>query len=310
MARRGRRQGHPVHGWLILDKPQGMTSTAALGAVKRLVKPQKAGHAGTLDPLATGVLPIAFGEATKTVPYVMDGDKGYEFRVRFGAETNTDDAEGEIRATSERRPETEEIEAALPRFIGTIEQVPPAFSAIKVGGERAYDLAREGAEVALAPRAVEIYELTLIERPDPDHAILRMTCGKGTYVRALARDLARALGTCGHVDQIRRTQVGPFLLAHAITLDHLLRLADRAPDQAPIHSVATALDDIPALAVSEAEASRLRQGQSLSLLRRSDLARTDGLESGDLVCAMAGDQLVAIANYEAGELRPLRVLNL
>ena len=208
MARR--RKGQAVSGWLIFDKPQGMTSTKAVSRLKRLYDAAKAGHAGTLDPLATGILPIAFGEATKTVPFVMDGIKAYRFTVRFGAETDTDDAEGKITATSERRPTRAEIEAALPHFTGEITQVPPRYSALKVEGARAYDLARDEEDFELAPRTVVIDRLDLVEHPDPDHCVLEAECGKGTYVRALARDLGRALHCLGHVEVLRRTRVGFF----------------------------------------------------------------------------------------------------
>ncbi|MEX1060830.1 MAG: tRNA pseudouridine(55) synthase TruB, partial [Methyloceanibacter sp.] len=208
MARR--RKGLPVHGWLIFDKPQGMTSTQAVARVKRLYEAAKAGHAGTLDPLATGVLPIALGEATKTVPFVVEGSKEYRFTVRLGAETNTDDAEGKVVATSDRRPTRAEIEAKLPDFTGEIDQVPPRFSALKVDGARAYDLAREEEDFELAPRRVSIAKLDLVDHPDTDHCVLEARCGKGTYVRALARDLGRALGSFGHVEALRRTRVGGF----------------------------------------------------------------------------------------------------
>ena len=199
-----------MHGWLVLDKPVGMTSTHAVSVVKRLFQAKRAGHAGTLDPLASGLLPIALGEATKTVPFVMDGRKIYRFTVRWGEERDTDDAEGRVAATSAERPSADAIRALLPRFTGTIEQVPPRFSAVKIEGERAYDLARDGEVVELAPRPVEIHRLELVETPDPDHAVFAAECGKGTYVRALARDMGRALGCLGHVAALRRTAVGPF----------------------------------------------------------------------------------------------------
>ena len=206
MARQ--RKGLPIHGWLILDKPQGMTSTKAVGRVRHLFGAAKAGHAGTLDPLATGVLPIAFGEATKTVPFAVEGNKVYRFTVRFGASTDTDDAEGKVMATSDKRPSSEEIAEMLPRFTGEIVQVPPRYSALKVAGERAYDLAREDQAFELAPRPAFIDSLKLIERPDADHCVIEAECGKGTYIRALARDLGEALGTLAHVAALRRTRVG------------------------------------------------------------------------------------------------------
>ncbi len=208
MARR--KKGNPVHGWVVLDKPLGMTSTQAVGAVRRLFEAQKAGHAGTLDPLATGILPIALGEATKTVPFAVDGEKAYRFSVRFGVETDTDDAEGKVVRTAERLPSAEEIADVLADFTGEISQVPPAFSAIKVDGERAYDLARSGEEVVLEPRWIVVEDLRLIGMPDTATAMLEAECGKGTYVRALARDMGRALGSAAHVIGLRRTRVGGF----------------------------------------------------------------------------------------------------
>ena len=214
-----------VHGWIALDKDVGRTSTEAVAAVKRLFRAKKAGHAGTLDPLASGVLPVALGEATKTVPFVMDGRKTYRFTVRWGTETDTDDAEGRARNTSQARPSADSIRAALPAFTGTIAQVPPSYSALKIEGERAYDLARQGEQVLLAARPVEIHRLSLIEAPDADHAVLEAECGKGTYVRAIARDLGRALGCLGHVESLRRNCVGPFSESKAVTLAQLAKLA-------------------------------------------------------------------------------------
>ncbi|MGD9502246.1 MAG: tRNA pseudouridine(55) synthase TruB, partial [Methyloceanibacter sp.] len=216
-----RRKGLSVNGWLVFDKPKGMTSTQAVSRVKRLYQAAKAGHAGTLDPLATGVLPIAFGEATKTVPFAVEGSKEYRFTVRFGAETDTDDADGKVVARSEMRPSRAEIEARLPDFTGDIEQVPPRYSALKVEGARAYDLAREEEEFELLPRRVSIAWLRLGDHPDADRAVLEARCGKGTYVRAIARDLGRALRCYGHVEELRRTRVGPFGEDEAVTLASL-----------------------------------------------------------------------------------------
>ena len=268
MARR--RKGSPVHGWLIFDKPEGMNSTRAVGLVKSLYDAAKAGHAGTLDPLATGVLPIALGEATKTVPFVVEGSKVYRFTVRFGIETNTDDAEGKVTASSDRRPSSPEIEATLPRFTGEIIQVPPRFSALKVEGARAYELARDEEQFELEPRPVSIARLTLVAHPDKDHCILETECGKGTYVRALARDLGRALGSHGHVAALRRTRVGPFGEDRAVSVERLEALAsDRDDLVAALEPVEIALRGIPALAVSAADAARLRRGQPV-LLRGRD----------------------------------------
>jgi tRNA pseudouridine55 synthase len=305
-----RRGGRAIHGWLIVDKPAGMSSNATVGAVRRLTGAAKVGHGGTLDPMATGVLPIALGEATKTVAYVMDGTKGYRFAVRWGEARNTDDAEGDVTTTSDVRPGRDEIEAVLPEFVGDIEQVPPAFSAIKVDGQRAYKLARADKEVALEPRTVVIERLELAEMPDPDHAVFDVRCGKGTYMRALARDLALRLGTVGHVAALRRTRVGPFTLDDAISLEQLEGFRHSAPSEKFLLPVETVLDDIPALALTEAEARRMRNGQAVSLLRVARRATLSGISQGATVCAMAEGKMVALARVEGGEVRPVRVLNL
>ncbi|HER35616.1 MAG TPA: tRNA pseudouridine(55) synthase TruB [Halothiobacillaceae bacterium] len=307
----GRRsKGAPIHGWVVLDKPSGMTSTAAVGAVRRRAGAAKAGHAGTLDPLATGVLPIALGEATKTVPFLVDARKCYRFTVRWGVATTTDDAEGTVQEASDNRPERSQIEAALPRFIGAIRQTPPAFSAIHVAGRRAYDLARQGTPPELPPRTVFVATLRLMDIADRDHATFEAECGKGTYVRSLARDLARELGTLGHLVALRRTRVGPFGEDRAISLDELGENGQSAPALRHLLPVETALDDIPALAVTDREAGRLRNGQTISLLRKTDLDRIGAFEDGDTVLATTGGQPVALTRYAAGEIRPFRVLNL
>jgi tRNA pseudouridine55 synthase len=308
MARK--RRGQPVHGWVLLDKPYGMTSTAAVAAVRRIFDANKAGHGGTLDPLATGVLPIALGEATKTVAFVMSGEKSYRFTLRWGEARSTDDAEGKVTATSDRRPSRAEIEAALPRFIGEIEQVPPAFSAIRIDGERAYDLARAGEAVALAARTVTIHDFRLLDEPDRDHARFAVICGKGTYMRSLARDLALALGTVGHIAALRRTAVGRLGESRAISLESLKSLGHSAAASGQLLPVETVLDDIPALALTDAEALRLRSGQSVGLLKLSDRERLGLIKSGDLVCAMSGGKPVALARWDAGDLRPVRVLHI
>jgi tRNA pseudouridine55 synthase len=306
MARR--RKGDPIHGWLVFDKPQGMTSTQAVSKVRYLYGAQKAGHAGTLDPLATGVLPIAFGEATKTVPFAVDGDKQYRFTVCFGTATDTDDAEGTIVARSEVRPTRAEIEAALPRFTGEISQVPPRYSALKVDGARAYDLAREEQDFELAARPALIESLKLIAMPDPDHCVIETRCGKGTYVRALARDLGEALGTRAHVTELRRTRVGPFDEEAAISLAKLEELGHSAAGREALLSVLqpveTALDDIPALAISGQDAARLKRGQPV-LLRGRDAPILNGP-----VYATSRGSLVAVGEVSQGELRPTRVFNL
>jgi len=313
MARK--RRGRPVHGWLVVDKPQGMTSTQVLGKVRWLVGAEKAGHGGTLDPIATGVLPIAFGEATKTVGYAMDGTKVYRFLARWGEERSTDDRAGEITATSDVRPSDAEIEAALPGFTGEIDQVPPQYSAIKIDGERAYDLARAGETIEFEHRTVRVDRLTLLARPDADHAEFEVVCGKGTYMRSLARDIGRALGCFGHVEELRRLAVGRFTLERAISLDELAALGQGAALEDHLLPIETALDDIPALALTEAEAHRMRQGQAVALLRRQDLERLEELieacGDGDaVVLATSGGRPVALARLEGAELRPVRVLNI
>jgi len=310
----GRKKGLPLNGWLVLDKPAGMTSTQALGKVRWLLNAQKAGHGGTLDPMATGILPLAFGEATKTVPFAMDGEKTYHFQVRWGEQRSTDDAEGEVVATAPGRPTREAILAALPKFIGNITQTPPAVSAIKVDGERAYDLVRAGEVVELKPRQVDVYAFRLLNQPDADHADFEVECGKGTYMRALARDLALTLGTLGHISALRRLRVGPFTLENAIPLDKIASMSENARAEELLLPVMTALADIPALAISADEAQRLRLGQRLSFVPKSEWPRLEVLpqdvRQGECpVLAMCGDDAVAIAEIVAGELRTVRVLH-
>jgi tRNA pseudouridine55 synthase len=305
MARRSK--GRPINGWLIVNKAQGITSTEVVARVKRITGAQKVGHGGTLDPLATGVLPIALGEATKTVAYVMDATKSYRFTVRFGEARDTDDAEGEVVGRSDLRPTDAEVEQALAAFVGSIMQRPPSFAAIKVQGERAYDLARRGEAVTLEPRAVQVEALELVARPDPDHAEFELVCGKGAYVRAIARDLGEALGCFGYVSALSRTRVGPFPLEEAITLDALEQLvADESLPQALV-SVATALAGIPALAVTEPQALRLRSGQRIRVAPRSF---GDAPDDGSTIKVTQGGDLVALARLDGGELSPVRVFNL
>lgn len=310
-----KRKGIPLNGWLVLDKPLGLTSTQALGKVRWLLKAQKAGHGGTLDPLASGILPIALGEATKTVAYVMDATKRYAFTVKWGEQTSSDDAEGQVVATSPHRPSVEEINAALPQFLGSLSQIPPAFSALKVDGERAYDLARAGEEVSLAARQVQVDAFTLIRIPDSDHADFEVTCGKGTYIRSLARDLAVALGTVGHVVKLRRLQVGRFSLENAISLDELEQKVQNTPAEKLLLSIETALDDIPALAISQEEAQRLRLGQRISLLQMSHRDRLMALPEtvrqglAPLVATLDGKAL-ALGEMAAGEFRIVRLFNI
>jgi tRNA pseudouridine55 synthase len=308
-AKQQKSKKRDVHGWIVLDKPVGMTSTHAVAVIKRLFAAKRAGHAGTLDPLASGCLPIALGEATKTVPFVVDSRKTYLFTVRWGEERDTDDAEGRVVAKSDNRPEAAAIKAALPRFTGMIEQIPPRFSAVKIQGERAYDLARDGETVELAPRAVSIHRLELVEMPDADHGVFSAECGKGTYVRSLARDLGRVLGVFGHVCALRRGRVGPFGEADMISLEPLESLCHRAAAGEGyladvLLPIETALDDIPALAVSPADAARLQRGQAV-LLRGRDAAIFRGI-----VAVTCGGGIVAIAEIDRGEIVPKRVFNL
>ncbi|WP_454683758.1 tRNA pseudouridine(55) synthase TruB [Ancylobacter moscoviensis] len=305
-APKKRRPKRDIDGWVLLDKPIGMTSTQAVGAVKWLFSAKKAGHAGTLDPLASGCLPIALGEATKTVPFVMDGRKVYRFTVRWGIETDTDDSEGQAVVTSELRPAREAILAVLEDFRGEIEQVPPAFSALKINGERAYDLARDGVEVQLAARTVVIHSLELIEQPDADHAVFEAECGKGTYVRSLARDFGRALGTRGHISALRRTRVGTFAEEELIPLARLREMSEAMDDAAPMQAlrpVEIGLDSLPSLRVSPAEASRLAHGQPI-ILRGRDAPILEGP-----VAITAGGRLVALGEAEAGEIHPKRIFH-
>jgi tRNA pseudouridine55 synthase len=304
-----KREKRDVHGWVVLDKPVGMTSTHAVAVVKRLFTARRAGHAGTLDPLASGCLPIALGDATKTVPFVMDGRKAYRFTVRWGEERDTDDAEGRLVRTSDLRPSPDAVAALLPRYVGDIEQVPPRFSAIKIEGERAYDIARDGETVELKPRIVTIARLALVEARDPDHAGFEAECGKGTYIRSLARDLGRALGCFGHVSALRRSAVGPFAEADMISLERLEALCHRAAAGEASFAdallpVATALDDIPALAVSRADAARLQRGQAV-LMRGRDAP----IVRGTVYCTASGN-LIALAELDRGEIVPKRVFNL
>lgn len=297
-----RKKGRPVSGWIILDKPVGITSTFAVSKVRRLLDAQKAGHAGTLDPLASGILPLALGEATKTVPYVMDGEKRYLFTVRWGIQTSTDDTEGEAIATSPVRPHEEAILAALPAFVGTIEQVPPSFSAKRVDGERAYDLARDGELVELEPSTITIHDLTYLGSPDADLALFEAYCGKGTYVRAIARDLGRALGTRGHVTSLRRTQVGPFGEHNCVSLEQLQAMESPQDCDAFLTPMADALGDLHEIQVSSGDAARLRRG--MSLLVRGPSAPAHGKEA----YAMDGGELVAIGVMDYGKFLPRRVI--
>ncbi|MCK5424879.1 MAG: tRNA pseudouridine(55) synthase TruB [Emcibacter sp.] len=302
MARK--RKGIKLDGWLVIDKPLGMGSTQVVGKCRWLTKAQKVGHGGTLDPLATGILPIAFGEATKTIPFIMDARKTYEFTVTFGEARATDDGEGEVTETSDIRPNEAEILAALPDFIGRITQVPPIYSAVKIDGKRAYDLARAGVEVKIKSREVDIFSLDLISY-DGQRAALRVDCGKGTYVRSLARDLAKKLDTVGYVSALRRTRVGAFDLKLSISLEKLEELSHSAPPETWILPVVTVLDDILALAVTEEQAKLLSHGQKLAV--------SDHLAPG-IIRVMTGTRLVALCEVEITPentiIKPVRVFNI
>lgn len=298
MARK--RKGRDLSGWLVVDKPAGMTSTAMANKVRWALQARKAGHAGTLDPAATGVLAVALGEATKTVPYITDALKAYAFGVRFGAATNTDDAEGEVIARSDLRPTDAEIKAALGAFVGEIMQVPPRFSAVKIDGERAYKLARDGADFEVAARALWVEELLLTDRPDPDTAVLEMTCGKGGYVRAIARDLGEALGCLGHVTWLRRLWSGPFEASEGISLSQIEALAQDPALEAYLRPLEEGLEDLPRVTCDAAAAARLRNGNPAMVIG-SDI------DYGEECWAALDGKAVAVGRYKAGELHPSRV---
>ena len=308
-----RKKGNPVHGWVILDKPLGMTSTQAVGAVRRIFDAQKAGHAGTLDPMATGILAIALGEATKTVPFAMDAQKTYRFTATWGESRDSDDAEGKVTGTCDQRPTRDEIEAMLPRFTGPLSQTPPVYSAIKVQGERAYDLARDGEEVVLEPRPVQVFEARLVEAKT-DTALFEIRCGKGTYVRSWVRDIALALGTLGHVSTLRRTRSGGWDEKDAVGLDTLTPFMHSPAAFGYLRPLSTALDGIPALAVSGPDTVRIRSGNPI-LIRANLFAKMkDGFGDGELsgltVFLKEEDgSPVALAEIAEGELRPFRVFN-
>lgn len=309
MGRRRKPAADAPNGWVIVDKPAGMTSTDVSNVVKRMSLGAKCGHGGTLDPMATGLLPIALGGATKTVPYAMDGRKTYRFTVRWGIATETDDAEGAVIQTSDVRPDEAAIQAALPAFIGRIRQTPPRYSAIKVDGKRAYDLARTDTAFELQARDIDIMRFELAEMPDEDHAIFNVESGKGAYMRSLARDIGVAVGSLGHIAALRRTRVGPFRLDQAHELEYLKslgRINNACPALLPVK---TALDDIPALAVSDSEAADFRNGRTIRLLRKGDLARIDGLGEGDELRVEQRGALVGVARLNGVEVKPERVLN-
>jgi tRNA pseudouridine55 synthase len=305
----GRRGGRPIHGWLIIDKPAGMTSATVIAIVRRLTGAAKAGHGGTLDPLATGVLPVALGEATKTVAYVMDGAKTYVFTVRWGEKRDTDDRDGATTAVSDVRPDADAIKAALPRFTGSIEQVPPDYSAVKVGGRRAYALARGDEALDLQPREGFIEDIALIDQPDADHATFRVSSGKGVYMRSLARDIAAALGTLGHVSALRRLRVGPFDEDRALPLADAREMDGETILAQHLLPIGTALSGVPAVSLTEAEARRLQHGQAIASLPVASRSHADGLRRDAVIYATAAGRPVALAQIKGSEIRPLRILN-
>ena len=306
-----KKKGEIVDGWVCLDKPFEMGSTEAVSRIRRLFDAQKAGHAGTLDPLASGILPIALGEATKTVPMMMEAQKVYRFTINWGVSTDSVDREGEIIGRSDVRPTVDQVKAALPAFVGEIDQTPPRFSAIKVDGARAYDLARDGVEFELPSRRVTIHSAEVSGAPDADHVEITIRTGKGVYVRSLARDLAAVLGAEGHVSALRRERVGPFSTQNAVTLDSLEEMVHRGAASEGLLAVATALDDIPELAVNEQDAFSLRQGRPIVLLPRQVETLKGRLSDGSrTVSAFQGQTLVALCQLRAGRLEPDRVFNL
>ena len=313
-----RKKGDDISGWVVLDKAEDISSTQAVSAVRRVFNAQKAGHSGTLDPLASGVLPIALGEATKTVPWLMEAQKEYVFTIRWGVSTATQYREGEPTAQSDVRPTREALTEALGGFIGEIEQVPPQFSAVKIDGERAYDLARAGEEVELQPRQVVVHEAEITATESADFVTIRVRCGKGFYIRALVRDLAAKLGAEGHVWRLRRTAVGPFREAQSVTLDDLQVLGQKGAASERLYPVETALDDIPALAINGEDAFKLRQGRPIVLLphvvetlkpkfRDRTIA---GQDASRAALALFQGKAVALGDVRAGQFKPTRVFHL
>ena len=307
----GKRPKNKVDGWVILDKPLGVTSTQAVGIVRRAFGAAKAGHSGTLDPLASGILPIALGEATKTIPYVMDASKDYDFTIAWGSETTTDDTEGEITVTHDRRPSKDDVNNILPTFIGRIQQVPPIFSAIKVDGKRAYDMARNDEQVELKARDADIFALTCHQH-DETASTFSVTTGKGVYVRSLGRDIARGLGTAGHIQTLRRCRVGPFALDRSISLDFFQKMDNSAEAFKALHPVMTALDDIPALAITEHDAERLRRGQKIVIDAMGETQSVDQHDEADdvVMTAQCDGQLIALVTCRGHTASPSRVFNL
>lgn len=295
-----KRKGRDISGWLVVDKPAGLTSTAVVNKVRWAFDAKKAGHAGTLDPDATGVLAVALGEATKTVPYITDALKAYEFTVRFGQATRTDDAEGDVIASSDQRPADDDIKEALHQFVGDIMQVPPQFSAVKIDGERAYKRARDGEDMEIAPRPLFVEELTLLDRPDPDHAVLMLVCGKGGYVRSIARDLGEALGCLGHVLKLRRIWSGPFEAEDGLSLEQIDAMARTPELDGHLKPLQEGLADLPELTCTAEAAVKLRNGNPAMVI-------ASGIEYGDECWASCDGVPVAVGRYKSGELHPSRV---
>lgn len=296
-----KRKGRDISGWLIIDKPAGITSTAVVNKVRWAMDAKKAGHAGTLDPEATGVLAVALGEATKTVPYITDALKCYEFSVRLGQATNTDDTEGEVTATSETRPSDDDIKAALGGFVGDIQQIPPKFSAVKIDGQRAYKLARDGEDVEIAPRPLFVESLVMNDRPDADHVLLEMVCGKGGYVRSIARDLGETLGCHGHVQWLRRVWSGPFEASDGISIEEIDAKAKSGQLDAYLNPLEIGLEDLPQVTTNQEGATRIRNGNPGIAFAKDDV------EYGDECWASLDGQAVAIGRFKGGELHPSKV---
>ncbi|QNT77702.1 tRNA pseudouridine(55) synthase TruB [Entomobacter blattae] len=303
-----RRRGEDIHGWLVVDKPLNISSAAVVGQLQKYFNAKKVGHGGTLDPLASGLLPIAFGRATKTVPYVMDGLKTYRFTLKMGEARDTDDAEGKVIAVSDKRPSDHDLHKALENFQGTIMQIPPIYSALKVGGKRAYALARAGQELDMVARPAYIDSFKLIERLTADLAVFEVVSGKGVYMRALARDIAKSCGTVGHIVALRRLHIGPFSESHAILLDKILLNEEKEQTLSLLYPVLVALADIPAVSLSDGEVLRLRNGQALNLHLQQDRLLQLSPEKGKVVRAMNGQEVIGLCSLEEGWLKPNRIL--